>query len=156
VPLWMAGADAAVELKRAESDKEESRENVDQREDWVTGEDIIGGCELSEDRIPGCGWGVIAVEHDGDEMDSTARDDCNADYDQEDRRGPEELAEAPHIGDTYRDQVFFPTNGGTEPGVCDEMAREIQCGVPLREALQLPLSGSLLSGNFRMTLLLRD
>jgi len=107
VPLWMAGADAAVELKRAESDKEESRENVDQREDWVMGEDIIGGCELSEDGIPGCGWGVIAVEHDGDEMDSTARDDCNADYDQEDRRGPEELVEAPHTDDTQWDERFF-------------------------------------------------
>ena len=92
MPLRTPVAEAAVELKWAERDEEQGGENVDESEQWVAGEDVIGGCELGEGGISGCGGRVIAVEHDRNEVYRAAHDDGNANQAQKDCCGPEKLA----------------------------------------------------------------
>ncbi len=62
VALWVAGADGAIELERAEGDEEGGWQDVDECEDRVTREDIVGGGELGEGGIGWQSWRVVAVQ----------------------------------------------------------------------------------------------
>jgi hypothetical protein len=107
VPFRVTGAESAVELERAECDEKDRWKDVDQGEERVAGEDVVGGGELGEGGICRCGWRMVAVEEDGDQAEGAAGDYGEAYETEENRGGPEKLLKTPHIVFTREARGFF-------------------------------------------------
>jgi len=94
MPPQMAGPDGGAELQRPENHEEDAGNNVNEREIWIAGEDVVQAGKLRDYRI-GRRWrGTIAVQDDGQDVSDSASGYGNAYEGEEDDGDPEGVAQA--------------------------------------------------------------